>query len=51
MILEEIKIEEARKVLLSTLQRIPEIMDLRIVSESWNENYRSGPHCLVPKTE
>ena len=41
MILEEIKIEEARKVLLSTLQRIPEIMDLRIESESWNENYRS----------
>lgn len=39
MIKEEIQIEEARKVVLSTLQRIPEIMDLRVELDRWIENY------------
>ncbi len=41
MIKEEIQIEEARKVILSTLQRIPELMELRVEPESWVENYRA----------
>ena len=41
MIKGDIQIEEARKVVLSTLQRIPEIMDLRVELDSWTENYRA----------
>ena len=41
MIKEEVQIEEARKVILSTLQRIPELMELRIESESWAESYNA----------
>ena len=40
MIKEEIQIEEeARKVVFSTLQRIPEIMELRVEVDRWTENY------------
>ena len=31
--------EEARKVVFSTLQRIPEIMELRVELDCWTENY------------
>lgn len=41
MIKEGFQIEEARRVISSTLQRIPEIMDLRVELESWIENYRA----------
>ena len=41
MIKEEIQIEEARKVILSALQRIPELMELRIEAESWAESYNA----------
>ena len=42
MIKEEIQIEEARNVILSTLQRIPELMDIRIGTETLNEIDRTG---------
>ena len=38
MINEEIKIEEAKRVILSTLQRIPELMDIQIDLEAFSEN-------------
>ena len=41
MINEEIQIEEARRVILSTLQRIPELMEIRVEPETWAENYRA----------
>ena len=39
MIKEKTQIDEARKVVLSTLQRIPEIMELRVELDRWTENY------------
>lgn len=41
MINEEIQIEEARRVILSVLQRIPELMEIRVEPETWAENYRA----------
>ncbi len=38
---EDIQIEEARWVILSTLQRIPELMDIRVDLETWTEKYRA----------
>ena len=37
MINEEIKIEEAKRVILSTLQRIPELMDIQIDLEAFRK--------------
>ena len=38
MIKEEIQIEEARRVILSTLQRIPGLMDIRVDLEAYSED-------------
>ena len=38
MIKEDIQIEEARRVILSTLKRIPELMDIQIDLEAFSEN-------------
>ena len=35
MIKENIRIEEARQAVLSTLQRIPELADLKVELETW----------------
>ncbi len=41
MINENIRIEEARQAILSTLRRIPELADIQVVSESWTEKHRT----------
>ena len=41
MIKQDFQIEEARRVILSTLQRIPKLMDIRVGSETWTEKYRA----------
>lgn len=41
MIKEDIRIEEARQAILSTLQRIPELADIRVVLETWTEKHRA----------
>ncbi len=38
---EYIRIEEARQAILSTLQRIPELTDIRVEMETWTEKYRA----------
>ncbi len=35
------RIEEARQAILSTLQRIPELTDIRVEMETWTEKYRA----------
>ena len=39
MIREDIRIEQARRIILSTLQRIPEIMELHVELGRWIESY------------
>ncbi len=41
MIKKDIRIEEARQVVLSTLQRIPELADLNVEPETWTEKSRA----------
>ena len=41
MIKEDIRIEEARQAILSTLQRIPELADLKVEPETWTEKPRA----------
>lgn len=41
MIKENIRIEEARQAILSTLQRIPELADLKVEPETWMEKSRA----------
>lgn len=41
MIKEDIRIEEARQAILSTLQRIPELSDVQVEMETWTEKPRA----------
>ena len=41
MIKKDIRIEEARQAILSTLQRIPELADLKVEPETWTEKPRA----------
>lgn len=41
MIKEDIRIEEARQAILSTLRRIPELTDIRVEPETWTEKHRA----------
>ena len=41
MIKEDVRIEEARQAILSTLQRIPELTDIQVAPETWTEKPRA----------
>ena len=41
MINEDIRIEEARQAILSTLRRIPELSDVQVEMETWTEKNRA----------
>ena len=49
MIKEDIRIEEARQAILSTLQRIPELADIQVEPETWTDKYRADLLVLFRK--